>query len=434
MPKIVVIGGGISGLAVAWYLSMEGHEVDVYEAEDTLGGNCRAVPLGQNWVDIYYHVVSTNSSPMRDLIASLGLDSDLYPVRTSMAFNHEGKLYPVSGIVDYLKFAPLTTWNKFQLIICLLRSLLVKKWQYLDGELARDWLISIGGKEIYNKIWRPVMHAKFGNKTDEIVATDMWYRLNRMWFTTLGRKNQGPFYIKGTMKYFFDRFEEGLIKLGASVHKQNPVSLIETNDNHVKGVVLASGVSVACEHVVGAIPLPRLVSIMPSQKVPFKDETRQIQFLNNICLILKTERPISQYYQVAFSDPTSPFTGIISGEQFYPPEEYGGYVTYLTRYFMGQEELFNVSSKQLLEEYLPYIRKVKSDFKLNEVIDLQIVKGHDVEPLHTLHYSKMLPPILTSLPGLSLLNQAHIYPEPTVLDVSVSYAKKAAKLISSTLS
>ncbi len=36
--KIAVIGGGPAGLSAAWQLSLKGHEVDLYEAEDKLGG------------------------------------------------------------------------------------------------------------------------------------------------------------------------------------------------------------------------------------------------------------------------------------------------------------------------------------------------------------------------------------------------------------
>lgn len=36
--KIAVIGGGPAGLSAAWQLSLKGHDVDLYEAEDKLGG------------------------------------------------------------------------------------------------------------------------------------------------------------------------------------------------------------------------------------------------------------------------------------------------------------------------------------------------------------------------------------------------------------
>ena len=41
MSKIAIIGAGFSGLSAAAYLGAEGHEVHVYEKNDTAGGRAR---------------------------------------------------------------------------------------------------------------------------------------------------------------------------------------------------------------------------------------------------------------------------------------------------------------------------------------------------------------------------------------------------------
>ncbi len=43
MPKICIIGAGITGLATAWQLKQTGHEVTVLEAADSVGGAMRSV-------------------------------------------------------------------------------------------------------------------------------------------------------------------------------------------------------------------------------------------------------------------------------------------------------------------------------------------------------------------------------------------------------
>lgn len=50
MAKIAVIGSGFSGLSVACYLSQEGHEVHVYEKNETIGGRARQIKTKSGYI------------------------------------------------------------------------------------------------------------------------------------------------------------------------------------------------------------------------------------------------------------------------------------------------------------------------------------------------------------------------------------------------
>ena len=41
--KIAVIGGGVSGLAAAWRLAANGHQVDLYEKNQQIGGRMNQI-------------------------------------------------------------------------------------------------------------------------------------------------------------------------------------------------------------------------------------------------------------------------------------------------------------------------------------------------------------------------------------------------------
>ena len=55
--KVAIIGGGLSGLACAKYLSDAGHEPTVYEARDVLGGKVSAwQDEDGDWIETGLHI------------------------------------------------------------------------------------------------------------------------------------------------------------------------------------------------------------------------------------------------------------------------------------------------------------------------------------------------------------------------------------------
>ena len=54
--KAVVIGGGVGGLAAAWELVQQGHEVSLFEASPALGGQVRTFEVGGVELSFLRHV------------------------------------------------------------------------------------------------------------------------------------------------------------------------------------------------------------------------------------------------------------------------------------------------------------------------------------------------------------------------------------------
>ena len=55
MKKTIVIGGGITGLSVAWKLSEKGYKVKVIEMDKFIGGLARSIKMGNYFFDIGPH-------------------------------------------------------------------------------------------------------------------------------------------------------------------------------------------------------------------------------------------------------------------------------------------------------------------------------------------------------------------------------------------
>lgn len=75
--RVVVVGGGISGLIAAWECARIGIEVTVVEASSALGGAIRAANVGGLTLDVGAESYATRGGHVRRLIDQLGMASDV---------------------------------------------------------------------------------------------------------------------------------------------------------------------------------------------------------------------------------------------------------------------------------------------------------------------------------------------------------------------
>jgi protoporphyrinogen/coproporphyrinogen III oxidase len=67
---VIVVGGGIAGLASAWHL--RDRDVLVLEARDRLGGRIRSEPRGDVWLNFGAHVFGGSGSATGRLLDATG--------------------------------------------------------------------------------------------------------------------------------------------------------------------------------------------------------------------------------------------------------------------------------------------------------------------------------------------------------------------------
>ncbi len=96
-PHVVVVGGGITGLATAWFLK-DRARVTVLEADDRLGGKIRTSSLGGVPVEEGPDTFLARVPHARALAVALGLADDLVQPATGKAFVWtRGRLRPLPG-------------------------------------------------------------------------------------------------------------------------------------------------------------------------------------------------------------------------------------------------------------------------------------------------------------------------------------------------
>src|SRR4051812_46525131 len=176
---VVVVGGGVCGLAAAHRLAHAGTRVTLLESSDQLGGLGTFFPTGDRWVERFYHCVMPTDDSLLALLGAIGVRDRIRWRRTRMGMVVDGEHYGFNSALDLLRFTPLR-WRdrvRFGVVSLLLRRL--GRGKDLDDLRAEDWLRGLYGDVIWSQLFAPMFGSKFGEAFGDVPALYLWQRLGR---------------------------------------------------------------------------------------------------------------------------------------------------------------------------------------------------------------------------------------------------------------
>ncbi|MEU4744148.1 FAD-dependent oxidoreductase, partial [Actinosynnema sp. NPDC023658] len=176
---VVVVGGGICGLATAHRLVRAGTRVTLLEGSDQLGGLGTFFPWRDRWVERFYHCVMPSDDHLLDLLDELGLRDSIAWRPTRMGMVVDGRAFPFNTALDLLRFTPLGVLDRlrFGAVSVLLRRL--GRGRDLDRTRTEDWLRGLYGDRVWELLLAPLFGAKFGARFGDVPALYLWQRLGR---------------------------------------------------------------------------------------------------------------------------------------------------------------------------------------------------------------------------------------------------------------
>jgi oxygen-dependent protoporphyrinogen oxidase len=110
---VVVVGGGIAGLAAAW--ALRDRDVLLLEASDRLGGRIRSEARDGYWLNFGAHVLAGRGTASGRLIEALGVDARPVPGRLA-AVSLNGKLVSSGPVELFPLRLPLTVGDRLALV------------------------------------------------------------------------------------------------------------------------------------------------------------------------------------------------------------------------------------------------------------------------------------------------------------------------------
>ena len=162
---VVVVGGGISGLTLAYYCVQAGMKTTLLEKSDTIGGSFASPQYSANgkkfWLELGAHTCYSSYQNLLDIVEACGITETIIPrekVPFTLLVNDQIKsIVSQLNIVELLLNGP----NIFKL----------KK----DGQSVKSYYSKIVGEKNYNNVISHFFNAVPSQKTDDFPA-DMMFK------------------------------------------------------------------------------------------------------------------------------------------------------------------------------------------------------------------------------------------------------------------
>jgi protoporphyrinogen oxidase len=424
-----IVGGGMLGLTLALRLAQKGKKVTVFESGNQAGGLASSWKIGDIQWDKYYHVILMSDFYLRDLLKDIGLDNELVWNETKTGFYTDGKLYSMSNTFEFLKFPPLNLIDKLRLGATIFYASKVNNWKKLEQIGVEKWLTKLSGKRTFNKMWLPLLKAKLGESYKQASAAFIWATIQRMYAARKsGLKKEMFGYVEGGYARILDGLVKKLNELGVEIitgHQVQSIKSLAQKGIEITGNNNQSNVFDQC---IVTLPSKLISKIYPDLAEDQKNKHNNLTYLGVICVSLVLKNSISPYYVTNITDDWVPFTGIIEMSALVDKKHFNGNaLVYLPKYVLPDSSLFDKKDDEIAEDFISAVIKMYPSIKREDIICNGVARARNVFALSTLNYSKQIPSIETSIPGLYILNSAQITNGTLNVNETVQLAEKFVK-------
>ena len=430
-PKVIVVGGGLAGLAACYDLARQHVQVTLLEQSGQLGGLAGSIEINQQPVEHFYHFLCRTDREILALANELGIDHKIHWKHTRTAFYYQGRLYPFGTPFDLLGFTPVPWLQRLRFGLHIVSSRYRSNWKWLDQIPAKPWLIENIGEQAYDVIWSPLLRVKFGQFHDKISAAWLWHRIWRVANSRQTLLSPEMFgYFEYGSKTLVDRLVQHLESCpNVTIIKNTRISRIQVDNNAITGVQMGDQF-LPCNALISTIPLPILDSLVPGQNSPYFEKLRQIQYIGVVCMLLNLKKSFSPNYWINFNDPHISFNGIIEFTNLNMTQRQAGLnLMYVPYYLSTSDPRYHFDDDVLFREYIAALKTVNPQFSEDWVIDRYVFRNPYAQAICPTHFIDLVPGIRASIQGLYVTDSAQFYPEDRTISAAIRQGRAAALML-----
>lgn len=427
--RILIVGGGPSGLKCAFNLLQAGHEVQLFEREPVLGGLARSFELDGAKIERYYHFICSNDAGLLTAIKELGLESQLKWKYTKMGIWREGKIYPTATVLDILRLAVLPPSARLKFLWGSFMASQRKSWENLENLPAIEWLHREFGESVYRVMWEPLMGHKFGPYANEVSAAWIWARIKRLAESkTRVLKLERLGYLIGGSEVVFTELAARVRAKGAAIHTGAHIERILVRNNQAYGLYV-NGTEISGDVVISTVPLPRLVQLLPEGADQYRKYLQQTKSLGVVCVFLRMKKSLSPYFWMNVSGVDILFPGIIEYTNLNPRPDINGHIAYIPNYLPRDHPYFTMEDGIVLEAYRNELRRMFPHFDSSVIRDAFVFRDLYAQPICETGFTRMMVPHKSPIQRLYITESSQLHPDDRNVSRTFELANHVTKII-----
>lgn len=429
--KIGIIGAGVAGLAAAWDLARAGHEVHLYEGEDTVGGLAAGFrDEGWDWhLEKFYHHWFETDAHIKQLIDELGCaDKVLWP-RPKTSYWLDGKIYR-SEISPSALLLPLSLVAKLRMGLVGVYLKLTRSWRALEQETAHEWMLRMMGREAYERLWQPLLIGKFSTLYRDVNMAWLWARI----YTRSLRLG----IFEGGFQAFVDTLAQAITEHGAQIHLNTRISRISTANG--QPTLTFDGHTETFDRVISTTSPGLMLRLTEGlAETPYGQQMNSLRSIGGLCVVIALKQSLltdgTYWLNLPATSPDKqqsrfPFLALVEHTNWMPKEHYNGdTLIYCGDYVPADHEYFQMSEDALAERFIGVLNQFNPNFQRDWVRRYWVFRAPYAQPVPGVNHSQHIPPLQTPLNGVYWASMSQVYPWDRGTNYAVELGREAARQI-----
>jgi protoporphyrinogen oxidase len=425
-----VVGGGMLGMALAHRLEQHGRSVTVFEAAPHLGGLAAPWEIGGVTWDRHYHVTLLSDLHTRGLLRDLGIEGELEWGASRTGVWAGGRVHSVSNALEFLLFPHLSPVDKVRLAATILRAAQSGDPRPFRRVPVEEWLVQWSGRRAFDGFWRPLLQSKLGDAWRDTAASFIRATIRRLYAARrAGLKEERFGFVRGGYARVLSRLTASLASRGVGLETGRPVAAVVPDR---RGFVLHRDGEAPRRFRQVVVTTPAGIADRMCQGLADAERARLrgVRYQGIVCASALLDRPLRGFYVTNLVDGPVPFTGVIEMTALVDRGVFGGRsLVYLPRYVEAGDPFYRVPDDAVRRDFLDGLGRVYPEVRGLDPHAFRVSRVPHVMAIPTLGSADRLPPLRTSVPGLYLLNSAHIVDGTANVNETVRLADVVAPLL-----